>query len=124
LYEGSIQSIVPEQPALSIASANLPGSMSEMSFSLVARSVYVVYSLISKRCNFGLVTGSVEQSVSSTRDSSVSLTTRIQAPTENVLICVMMNNTRRCCGVFASLAPLYKTHDLLTYLLFMSLGVG
>jgi len=45
-----------------------------------------------------------------------SLPATMQAATESVLICSVMNTIRRCCGVFASLTPSYKTLDLLTYL--------
>ena len=34
------------------------------------------------------------------------VTTHIQAATENAPICGMINTIRRCCGVFATLAPL------------------
>jgi len=44
------------------------------------------------------------------------VTTHIQAASENVLICSMVNTVRCCCGVFASLAPVYDesgpTHSL------------
>ena len=51
----------------------------------------------------------------------------IQAATENVHICSIKNTIRRCCGVFARLAPLYKTLDSQTkayrYLMFPSIPV-
>jgi len=36
---------------------------------------------------------------------------------KRTVIISTMNTVRRCCGVFASLTPLYRTLDLLTYLL-------
>ena len=61
--------------------------------------------------------GRVEQSASNTaRQQRVTVTTHIQAETDNVLICSMMNTIRHCCGVFVNLALLHKALNILTYL--------
>jgi len=70
--------------------------------------------------------GSVEQSASNTA-RQYRVTTHIQVATEKIAICSMVNTIRRCCSVFASLlqptlAPLYKTLDLLTYIQFFIYG--
>jgi len=71
--------------------------------------------------------GSVEQSASNTA-RQYRVTTHIQVATEKIAICSMVNTIRRCCSVFASLlqptlAPLYKTLDLLTYIQFTCMAM-